>query len=59
MKKIGVISDIHGNIVALKAVLELLDGEGCEEIIHTGWDSEVHWFSMLMLRFCANVVRNA
>ena len=36
MKKIGVISDIHGNIVALKAVLELLDSVGCEEIIHTG-----------------------
>lgn len=36
MRKIGVITDIHGNIVALKAVLELLDGIGCEEIIHTG-----------------------
>ena len=36
MKKIGVISDVHGNLAALKAVLELLDGEGCEEIIHTG-----------------------
>lgn len=36
MKKIGVISDIHGNLAALKAVLELLDSEGCEEIIHTG-----------------------
>ena len=36
MKKIGVISDIHGNIVALNAVLDMLDGEGCDEIIHTG-----------------------
>ena len=36
MRKIGVISDIHGNINALKAVLALLDSEGCEEIIHTG-----------------------
>ena len=36
MKKIGVITDIHGNILALKAVLELLDREGCQEIIHTG-----------------------
>ena len=36
MKKIGVISDIHGNLSALKAVLELLDSVGCEEIIHTG-----------------------
>ena len=35
-KKIGVISDIHGNLPALKAVLELLDRECCEEIIHTG-----------------------
>ena len=36
MKKIGVISDIHGNIVALKAVLQLLDDECCDEIVHTG-----------------------
>ena len=36
MRKIGVISDIHGNLPALKAVLDLLDSEGCEEIIHTG-----------------------
>lgn len=36
MKKIGVISDIHGNIVALRAILKLLDDEGCCEIIHTG-----------------------
>ena len=36
MKKIGVITDIHGNITALKAVLALLDKESCEEIIHTG-----------------------
>lgn len=36
MKKIGVISDVHGNIDALNAILALLDKEGCEEIIHTG-----------------------
>ena len=36
MRKIGVISDVHGNLTALKAVLELLEKEGCEEIIHTG-----------------------
>ena len=36
MRKIGVISDIHGNLPALKAVLNLLDSVGCEEIIHTG-----------------------
>ena len=36
MRKIGVITDIHGNLPALKAVLKLLDSEGCEEIIHTG-----------------------
>ena len=36
MKKIGVISDVHGNLPALKAVLALLDAEKCDEIIHTG-----------------------
>lgn len=36
MKKIGVITDIHGNLPALQAVLQLLDSEGCDEIIHTG-----------------------
>lgn len=36
MKKIGVISDIHGNLAALVAVLQLLDSERCDEIIHTG-----------------------
>lgn len=36
MKKIGVITDVHGNIAALKAILELLDKEKCDEIIHTG-----------------------
>ncbi|MCH5156543.1 MAG: metallophosphoesterase family protein [Clostridiales bacterium] len=36
MRKIGVITDIHGNLAALTAVLDLLDREGCEEIIHTG-----------------------
>ena len=36
IKKIGVISDVHGNLQALKAILQLLDGEKCDEIIHTG-----------------------
>ena len=35
-RKIGVISDVHGNIAALNAILRLLDGEKCNEIIHTG-----------------------
>ena len=35
-RKIGVISDSHGNITALKAILQLLDGEKCDEIIHCG-----------------------
>lgn len=36
MKKIGVITDVHGNLAALTAILHLLDGEKCDEIIHTG-----------------------
>lgn len=36
MKKIGVITDIHGNLDALEAVLRLLDDEGCDEILHLG-----------------------
>lgn len=36
MKKIGVISDVHGNLQALQVALEHLKNEGCEEIIHTG-----------------------
>ena len=35
-KKIGVITDVHGNYTALTAILQLLDGEHCNEIIHTG-----------------------
>ena len=35
-KKIGVISDVHGNFAALTAILRLLDEEKCDEIIHTG-----------------------
>lgn len=35
-RKIGVISDVHGNVEALTAILRLLDAEKCEEIIHTG-----------------------
>ena len=36
MRKIGVISDIHGDLAALKVALPYLQQEGCEEIIHTG-----------------------
>lgn len=36
MGKIGVISDIHGNLQALKAILDYFDEIGCDEIIHTG-----------------------
>ncbi len=36
MKRIGVISDVHGNLEALKAVLAMLDEMHCDEIIHTG-----------------------
>lgn len=36
MGKIGVISDIHGNLQALNAILVFFDEAGCEEIIHTG-----------------------
>lgn len=36
MAKIGVISDIHGNLQALKAILAYFDEIGCDEIIHTG-----------------------
>ena len=35
-KKIGVITDVHGNIEALNAILQLLDGEKCDEILHLG-----------------------
>lgn len=36
MGKIGVISDIHGNLQALHAILAYLDEQRCDEIIHTG-----------------------
>lgn len=36
MGKIGVISDIHGNLQALNAILAYFDNVGCDEIIHTG-----------------------
>ena len=36
MGKIGVISDVHGNIIALRAILSYFDEVGCDEIIHTG-----------------------
>ncbi len=36
MKKIGVISDVHGNLQALQVVLDYLKKQQCEQIIHTG-----------------------
>ena len=36
MKKIGVISDIHGDLSALTTALQYLRQCNCEEIIHTG-----------------------
>ncbi|MCM1440921.1 MAG: metallophosphatase family protein [Roseburia sp.] len=36
MKKIGLISDVHGNYEALMAILKLFGEERCDEIIHTG-----------------------
>lgn len=36
MKKIGVISDVHGNLQALQAALQYLKEQNCQEIIHTG-----------------------
>ena len=36
IRKIGVITDVHGNFEALNAILRLLDEEKCDEIIHTG-----------------------
>ncbi len=34
--KIGVISDIHSNIVALKAVISYMETEGCAEYLFLG-----------------------
>ena len=36
MGRIGVISDIHGNLQALNAILAYFDEMDCDEIIHTG-----------------------
>ncbi len=36
MKKIGVITDVHGNIDGLKLILDYFENICCEEIIHTG-----------------------
>lgn len=36
MGKIGVITDAHGNLAALKAILDYFDEISCDEIIHTG-----------------------
>ena len=34
--KIGIITDIHSNIIALEAILKELDKEGCEKNICSG-----------------------
>lgn len=36
MKKIGVFTDTHGNLLALKVMLDYFEKEGCEEILHLG-----------------------
>ncbi len=36
MKRIGVITDVHGNLEALKAALAMLDELDCDEILHLG-----------------------
>lgn len=36
MKKIGLISDVHGNLEALHAILQVFAEEQVDEIIHTG-----------------------
>lgn len=36
MKKIGVFTDTHGNLLALKVMLDYFEREGCEEILHLG-----------------------
>lgn len=33
---IGIISDVHGNFSALQAVIQEIDGEGCDQIISLG-----------------------
>ena len=34
--KVGVLTDIHGNLPALRAVLAAMEREGCDAIYHTG-----------------------
>lgn len=36
MRTIGIITDAHANLPALKAALAALDAEGCERVVHTG-----------------------
>lgn len=36
MKRIGVFTDVHGNLAALEAVLAMLDALHCDEILHLG-----------------------
>ena len=36
MRKIGVITDVHGNLPALTAALDAMDAEGCDTVVHTG-----------------------
>ncbi len=36
MKKVGIITDCHGNVEALQAIVGLFNEQGVEEIFHTG-----------------------
>ena len=36
MRKIGIITDAHANVLALEAALHALDQEGCDSVVHTG-----------------------
>lgn len=53
VNRIGVISDVHGNLPALQAILAELHRLGCQEIIHTGdvvdiGPSSLECFKLLM-----------
>ena len=34
--KIGIITDVHNNVVALNAILQLFEEKGCDEILCCG-----------------------
>lgn len=36
ISRIGVITDVHANLPALQAVLQALEDEGCDAVVHTG-----------------------